>query len=608
VEHAALLAARRRMPGCRRRLRAAMPRHRVPTPRPEVTETERRLRSIDAGERTVRIDVACRAAAWSLVGSGVQIGWVQVTSDGDVELRLTDAATLPAPWAGAGPAWRLDAEVPIELLADDARRVGLPCIALVQLGVTSSGADVLVDLEACATLAIEARSHQADEVVTALATGLASSMYAEVAHLIGVSLPAQALLGHRNAHRADSVDAAFDLASELVAPELSGTRDERTTFELRSLHTSGEMWEPAVILLTGDDSPGVSELDRPLPLAGHGIALAAAVGPGELCDAPARLVGSIEGWRLCAFGTDIELTPIGISTQDLDAIVEVLADAERELISVELEAVNEVEWADCAGEDPHPSFVERGHQIVVSLLGAVEVRDLDGRPGTFERSKTVELIAWLATHRERATRSGARTALWELDVRDATFANVVSEARRGLARLVAPPAGEEWVARTLTEQLPLHESVVTDADLVEDRLAHARLVPPGEAIETLRPAVAMIRDMPFAGTSYLWPDAEGITSNLVLLAITAASEFAGHALSMGDTEGVFWATAHGLKVLPGHEELIGLRMQAHARAGDLAGVRQEWESYERVLVADAWSDGEPAPKLLALRRELLSAT
>jgi hypothetical protein len=38
----------------------------------------------------------------------------------------------------------------------------------------------------------------------------------------------------------------------------------------------------------------------------------------------------------------------------------------------------------------------------------------------------------------------------------------------------------------------------------------------------------------------------------------------------------------------------------------LAGVRQEWESYERVIVADPWSDGEPAPKLLALRRELLS--
>ena len=97
--------------------------------------------------------------------------------------------------------------------------------------------------------------------------------------------------------------------------------------------------------------------------------------------------------------------------------------------------------------------------------------------------------------------------------------------------------------------------------------------------------------MPFAGTSYLWPDAEGITSNLVLLAISVSSEFAAHALSVGDTDAVFWATGQGLKVLPGHEELIGLRMRAHARAGDLAGVRQEWESYERVIVADSWSDG-----------------
>ncbi len=139
-------------------------------------------------------------------------------------------------------------------------------------------------------------------------------------------------------------------------------------------------------------------------------------------------------------GTDVELTPIGISTQDLDAIVEVLADTDRELISIELEAVHQMAWADDPHVDPRPAFVEHEHEIVVSLLGGVKVRDAGGRPGTFERSKTVELIAWLATHRERATRSGARTALWELDVRDATFANVVSEARRGLARLVAPPA------------------------------------------------------------------------------------------------------------------------------------------------------------------------
>jgi two-component SAPR family response regulator len=242
----------------------------------------------------------------------------------------------------------------------------------------------------------------------------------------------------------------------------------------------------------------------------------------------------------------------------------------------------------------------------VTLMGGVGVTDRDGRPGTFERSKTVELIAWLATHRERATRTAARSALWELDVRDATFANVVSEARRALGRLTAPPEGDEWLARTLNESLPLHERVVTDADLITERVKHAQVAAPAHAIDVLRPAVELIRDMPFAGTSYLWPDADGIFSNLVLLATTASAELAGHALSMGDTELVFWATGQGLKVLPGHEELIGLRMRAHARAGDLAGVRQEWESYERVIMADSWSDGEPAPKLLDLRRDLLS--
>ena len=176
-----------------------------------------------------------------------------------------------------------------------------------------------------------------------------------------------------------------------------------------------------------------------------------------------------------------------------------------------------------------------------------------------------------------------------------------------MARLVEPPAGEEWLGRTLTDVLPLHDGVVADVDVVRHRLERARLQPPELAIETLRPAVELIRDLPFAGTGYLWPDAEGITSNLVLLATSAATELAGHYLSMGDVDGVFWATGHGLTVLPGHEELIALRMRAHARAGDLSGVRLEWESYERVLNADPWSDGEPAPKLVLLRRELLSS-
>ena len=248
---------------------------------------------------------------------------------------------------------------------------------------------------------------------------------------------------------------------------------------------------------------------------------------------------------------------------------------------------------------------DTGWQLLVRLFGPVAVIDRDGRHVAFERSKSSELVAWLATHRDRSTRTNARSALWEQDVRDATFANVVSEARRALARLVPPPEGDEWVGRTLTDSLPLHPAVLTDADVLARALAAARGQTPSRSIELLRGPVASITGLPFEGTSYLWPDSEGISSNLILLATSAAAELAAQCLQVGDIDGLFEATDRGLRVLPGHEELIGLRMRAHARAGDHAAVRQEWNSYERVVNADPWSDGEPSPKLVDLRKELL---
>ncbi|MCB0969403.1 MAG: bacterial transcriptional activator domain-containing protein, partial [Ilumatobacter sp.] len=201
--------------------------------------------------------------------------------------------------------------------------------------------------------------------------------------------------------------------------------------------------------------------------------------------------------------------------------------------------------------------------------------------------------------------SSARAALWDLDVRDATFSNVVSEARRAMARCVEPPDGEEWVGRTMTDDLPLHGLVVTDVDLVRHAIDTARLQPPAMAIETLRNALAWVSGVPFEGTSYLWPDAEGITSDCVLRAITLTTSLAEHCLSVGDVEGVFEATGRGLRVLPAHEEMIAVRMRAYATVGDRAGVSHEWESYERAITADPWSDGEPSPEMLDLRRELM---
>jgi two-component SAPR family response regulator len=240
------------------------------------------------------------------------------------------------------------------------------------------------------------------------------------------------------------------------------------------------------------------------------------------------------------------------------------------------------------------------------VFGPVEVVDRDGRSVSFERSKPLELLAWMAMHRDRSTRSAARAALWANEVRDATFANVVSDARRSLARLVPSPAGEEWIGRIPSDELPLHDRIRSDADLLEHALATARLQTPIAAIATLRRPVEAIAGPPFEGMAYLWPDAEGATSSLILLPTSAAVELARHCLAVGDVDGARRATDAGLRVLPGHQELVGLRMRAHACVDDHAAVRREWNRYEQAVNADPWSDGEASPELVELRKELLN--
>ncbi len=242
--------------------------------------------------------------------------------------------------------------------------------------------------------------------------------------------------------------------------------------------------------------------------------------------------------------------------------------------------------------------------VIVELLGEPRVRLTDGTPVAFERAKSVELLAWLVTHRERSTRARARSALWDIRVQASTFSNVVSDARRSLGRAV--PIDDDWIPRTHTEDLSVIPGVVSDVELIAN--ARRRVVAygadPQGVIAELGPLLAGVRGMPFAGTAYLWPDAEGITSELVIEATSAAAELASAYLDIGDLDGVLRATAIGLRVLPGHEELIGLRLRARAGLGDTAGLRQEWASYERIL-ADEWSGGEPAPELVELRTELL---
>ena len=300
-----------------------------------------------------------------------------------------------------------------------------------------------------------------------------------------------------------------------------------------------------------------------------------------------------------------QLDPLGMSVRSHGLAATELANLGALLDEAKAMPVPAPPADDIRTEEP---FVEPPWELLVRLIGPVEVVNRHGDIAEFERAKALELVAWLAQHRERPTRTGARTAMWETDVRDATFANVVSDARRSLSAIAPPAEGREWLARTYGEQLPLDSLVLTDADLLGARLEHARRQADRAAIETLREGLELVQDPPYTGTAWLWPDGEGLPSHLTLLATNAATAMAERCLAIGDTDGVFWATGRGLRVLPGHDELVCLRMCAHGAAGNLAGIRKEFESYERVVMADAWGDGSLSPKVVRLRNRLLAPT
>jgi hypothetical protein len=338
-----------------------------------------------------------------------------------------------------------------------------------------------------------------------------------------------------------------------------------------------------------DDVPSFAAgMNRQFPL---GVVTDSGAGPCRLVEQSAGHVLEPWGWTLAV--------PV-LPNEVVLGITSLLDEAGRPLERIA--PVVPIEAPDRCGDAPEPEW-----QFLVRLLGPVEVVSVDGASVRFDRSKSLELVVWLSLHRERPTRSKARAALWDTGVTAATFSNVVSDARRSMARVVPPAADDEWIARTLTEELSMHELVVTDADLLGARVDAARRLPSFEAVEMLRPGVELISGLPFESSNYMWPDAEGHTSALVLLATHAATELAAHYLVLGDIDGVFWATGQGLKVLSGHEELIAMRMRAQAARGDRSGVRHEWESYERALAADPWSAADPSPKLLALRAELLAS-
>ncbi|MFM8867213.1 MAG: hypothetical protein ACKOFZ_02875 [Ilumatobacteraceae bacterium] len=271
------------------------------------------------------------------------------------------------------------------------------------------------------------------------------------------------------------------------------------------------------------------------PVVEHLALATEAVGVVIDGDRSTTLIHDANGWRL---STGERIRPFGLSVEDKQSFSRLMAE--------------------CRGmrEVSSPARAVPGDWLMcVRLLGPIEARWADDSEVRFRKSKPLELLTWLVTHPDRPTRAAARTAMWMVDVQSSYFNNVVSELRAVLG-----DAGRfELLDKTAQDRLVLDERVVSDADILRHALTRFRTDATDESRLDLQAALSLVRSLPFAGSDYLWPDPEGITSRLVHLVMSASLEFAEDARGRGDVDGVYFATDRGLRMFPGDEELLNLR-------------------------------------------------
>ena len=207
--------------------------------------------------------------------------------------------------------------------------------------------------------------------------------------------------------------------------------------------------------------------------------------------------------------------------------------------------------------EPAPLNIVESWEVVLRLYGYPRAESNRGVHVDFGKKRSLEVLAWLGMNLERPRRSAVRTALWDVEISDATFSTVMSDIRRGLSSVITERTRSEIFPPTFTDTIDIGVRLITDFDLLRCALIEFRNNPSSHALLTHE--LSMIRDSPFAGVNYMWADLDGTTTRMVVLALDAACELATWAQSVGDVETCMTAVKAGLRVMPGHEELLEIQ-------------------------------------------------
>ena len=635
---AAVIAVLERMRRAQRRRRSTG--LRIALPVDDVAELERGLRAGADQGAIDWVDLALRLLATLVRRTGEHpptVLGVRVSAAA-VDILVEDACGMPpTPFEEReqGRCWSLERNRAV--VADIIERGGLtdsaaPLPALVTLGRDERGV-LLINLETAGSVAVS--GDECDSLVEAMAVEMATAPWAEQADIVLAGIGAESPGLDRVSHVSRVQGVAARLRGRVRERRaLLALAEHEDNAQSRWVDTT-EAWDLCVVVcgsgVTADDPESAAEL---IELAGDGSLGVVAVcaqapkhGSGSGGEGPtdhqARWRVHAEGGRVKVEGTTRTLPSLSSQPVPPDLAARVgslmeiasrdagVSPGERpydELSMPAPDVASDTRFPvdDVNGkESPKSSSrvdanemsvkepsVEPPPSVVVRVLGPIEV---SGAARAFTRAWALELVVYLAVHKNGASNEQWSTALWpDRVMAPASLHSTASAARRSLG---TDPTGADLLPRA-RGRLALSARIQTDWDRFTGL---ARSERPAD----WKGALALIRGRPFEGLrSPDWIVLEGIAATIEAVVVDLACRYAAHCLEALDPREAEWAARQALRVSPYDERLYRVLLKAADVAGNPAGVESVMGELVRLVAEDIEPFDAVHPETADLYRSL----
>jgi len=599
---------------------------RIALPEGDLVALERRLR-IEADPEGVDIlDLGLRALVALSLRCEMMPPHLTVVrlGDNDLEIRLDPSRAgrvPPHPFTSDEDqqTWLLSRDhSTVRALREDSEIVGTdaPFPALVTIGRDEFGV-VLIDLEHAAS--IDVTETNSVGILGTMAVEMATAKWADQVDLILVGFDQELEALERVSH-IPTISEVMPRVQRRVRERsaLLASVGRTANWEIRWTE-GGDAWDLCVVLCSADavgaDPDGAAALAQLAGTGGLGLAVVLGASTGTARWNLDVKDGRIEVWTngisASAFRSpvvDSELT-IGVASlvsvagqldgvlptePPYDDVVDNVTGHQHEAVDGSARRRPDQLPDDGAADVPDmPEIgVEVEVEVEVCVLGPVEIV---GAARPFARAWAIELIVYLAMHRNGATSEQWATALWpDRIMASASLHSTASAARRSLG---VSNSGEDHLPRA-HGRLALGPSVRSDWNRFVE-LAER------DEPESWHRALESIRGRPFEGLRAPdWALLEGIAANVEAVVVDLASRYCEHCLAVGDPGGAEWSARQGLRVSAYDERLYRILLRAADAAGNPAGVESVMTELVRLVADDVEPYDAVHPETLDLYRSL----